>query len=261
MRVIAILAHKGGTGKTTTAQNLAFRFAKEGERVALIDLDWQGNASRGLGINPYKVENSIYSLMKRDVYPDYENITEDMVKVHKHGIDIYPAEPAMADFDTELGGEAAKESFIKNIISEWDYDRIIIDCHPDYSALTKNAYVAADEVYIPVETDVYSLDGLGFLLKELNKVQKRKLNDKLKVGGVLITQVNDRMTQFKETVEGLEKYFPKELFKTYIRKAEKDIRDAAKKGIPLCEYKPDHKVSEDYANLVKEILAREAANG
>jgi len=256
MKKIAIINQKGGVAKTTSAINIAIGLGKKGKKVLLMDLDAQANTTTGLGIDKLELEYTVYDLLKREDYPQYKDLKIEDVIIKKFNIDILPTNIKMSRIESELGGFPGKENYVKDLLKEEDgYDYVIFDCPPSLSMITHNALVAADEVYVPVKTDYYSIEGIADLLNEIEMI-KRKLNFKLKIGGVFMTMVNKKTLLYSETKEKLEKYFSKELFQTSIRVNE-EINKAVGKGKSVLDYNPKCNGSIDYMNLIDEIILRE----
>lgn len=254
MKIIAIVNQKGGVAKSTSALNIAVGLQKEGFKTLLIDFDPQGNITTGCGIDKIELEYTVYDLMKKFDFPQYKHLSIDSVAIKKHGIDILPTNIRMSKIETELGGYPGKENYLKDVLEEASYDYVIIDCPPSLSMLTDNALTAATDVFVPVKADYYSIEGIADLLDQVDII-KRKLNKKLEVSGVFITMANKRTTLFKETHNNLKKYFMKEMFETFIRSSE-EVNKAPGSGKPLLDFNSNCTASEDYKNLVKEIIER-----
>jgi chromosome partitioning protein len=255
MKIIAIVNQKGGVAKTTSSLNIAVGLGKKGKKVLLIDFDPQANATTGLGIDKIELEYTVYDLLKKFDYPQFRDLEFEKVVISKMGIDILPTNIKMSRIDTELGGFPGKENYLKDIVKTLPgYDYIIIDCPPSLSTLTHNALTVATDIYVPVKADYYSIEGIADLLDEVSMI-KRKLNEDLKISGVFITMANTRTTLFSETREKLQKYFPDEMFNTFIRSSE-DVNKSPSEGKPVIEFNPKCTSSIDYLNLVDEIVER-----
>lgn len=255
MNVIAIVNQKGGVAKTTSSINIAVGLGKKGKKVLLIDFDPQANATTGLGIDKIELKYTVYDLIKKFDFPQYKDLQFSEVVINKFGIDILPTNIKMSRIDTELGGFPGKENYLKDIIKTIpEYDYIIIDCPPSLSTLTHNALTVANDIYVPVKSDYYSIEGIADLLDEVSMI-KRKLNDNLKLSGVFITMANTRTSLFNETREKLQRYFANEIFNTFIRNSE-EVNKAPSEGKPVIEFNPKSTASIDYLSLVDEIIER-----
>ena len=255
MNIIAIVNQKGGVAKTTSSLNIAVGLGKKGKKVLLIDFDPQANATTGLGIDKIELEYTVYDLLKKFDYPQFRELEFEKIVINKMGIDILPTNIKMSRIDTELGGFPGKENYLKDIVKTLpDYDYIIIDCPPSLSTLTHNALTVATNIYVPVKADYYSIEGIADLLDEVSMI-KRKLNENLKVSGVFITMANTRTNLFNETREKLQKYFPEEMFNTFIRSSE-DVNKSPSEGKPVIEFNPKSTSAMDYLDLVDEIIER-----
>lgn len=252
-KIVSIVNQKGGVAKTTSTQHIGIALGKQGKKVLLIDFDPQGNLTSGLGINKSELQHTVYDLLKQEMEGTELHIKN--VIVNKFGVDILPANIVMSKAEKELGIYPGKENFLRDIIQDLEYDYILIDCPPSLNILTDNALVASTDVYIPVAAEFYAVEGISFLLDEI-EVIKRRLNPKLKMSGVFITKVDTRSNLEKDTRTLLENYFEKELFKTSIRYYV-DIIKASSEGIPIFDFNDKNKAGLDYLELAKEIISRE----
>jgi chromosome partitioning protein len=248
--IISISNHKGGVGKTTSAVNIGAGFNKLGKKVLLIDFDPQANLSQSLGIiNP---EKNIYGAIKGK----YELFPIQILK----NFDIIPSTLDLSGAEIELSGEAGREYILKELIEKLNnsanknYDYIIIDNPPSLGLLTINAFTASDAVIIPLQAEFLALQGLVKLTEILNKV-KNRLNKKLEIGGVFITQYDNRKVLNRDVVETIENNFKEKLFKTKIRN-NVALAEAPSQGLDIFRYNPKSYGAEDYLALCKEILKK-----
>lgn len=250
-KIIAIANQKGGVGKTTTAINLSACIAYYGKRVLLADLDPQGNATTGLGINKKQLEKSSYDVIIND-----EPVNDIIIGTSQENLFILPSDISLAGAEVELVSLMSRESKLKLALDEVrdDYDYIFIDCPPALGLLTLNALTAADTVLVPIQCEFYALEGLSQLLDTVKKVQ-RYLNRKLTVEGVVMTMFDVRTNLSAEVVDEVRKYFGDKVYKTVIPR---NIRlgEAPSYGVPIIRYDFKSKGSEAYLGLAKEVLDR-----
>jgi chromosome partitioning protein len=244
--VIAFANQKGGVAKTTTTLNLAVAFSESGHRVLCIDLDPQGNLTMSQGIDPDKVDKSMYDVLVHDM-PIAEVISEREIDVAVASIDLAGAEIAMS---TKIGRERSLEKALKPILG--DYDFICIDTPPSLGLLTINALTAADKVIVPVQCEYLSMRGLVQLQNTLKMIQEN-LNPGVRIEGILPTMLDSRTVHAKEAVEILEENFGELVFKSRIRKAIK-FAEAPVRGSSVLKYDPDGNAANCYRELAKEVL-------
>jgi chromosome partitioning protein len=245
-KVISFANQKGGVAKTTTTLNLAVAFSESGHRVLCIDLDPQGNLTMSQGIDPDKVEKSMYDVLVHDI-PITEVIQSREIDIAVASIDLAGAEIAMR---TKIGRERSLEKALKPI--RGDYDFICIDTPPSLGLLTINALTASNKVIVPVQCEYLSMRGLVQLQNTLKMIQEN-LNPGVTIEGILPTMLDSRTVHAKEAVEILEENFGELVFKSRIRKAIK-FAEAPVRGSSVLKYDPDGNAANYYRELAKEVL-------
>jgi chromosome partitioning protein len=246
-KVIAFANQKGGVAKTTTALNLAVAFKESGHRVLAVDMDPQGNLTMSQGIDPDKVEKSMFDVLVHGT-PLREVIVEKEVDVAVASIDLAGAEIAMS---TQIGRERALEKAVAEIRD--DYDFICIDTPPSLGLLTVNALTAADKVIVPVQCEYLSMRGLVQLQNTLRMIREN-LNPDVDIEGILPTMLDSRTVHAKEAVEILEENFGDLVFESRIRKAVK-FAEAPVKGTSVLKYDPNSNAAKAYRSLAEEVLS------
>jgi chromosome partitioning protein len=249
--VIAFANQKGGVAKTTTTLNLAVAFAESGYRVLCIDLDPQGNLTMSQGIDPDKVEHSLYDVLVNDM-PISEIIVEREIDIAVASIDLAGAEIAMS---TKIGRERTLEKALKEVSA--DYDFVCIDTPPSLGLLTINALTAANKVIVPVQCEYLSMRGLVQLQNTLRMIQEN-LNPDVRIEGILPTMLDTRTIHAKEAVEILEENFGDLVFQSRIRKAIK-FAEAPVQGASVLKYDSESSAASYYRDLAKEVLANGSA--
>src|SRR6476469_5888430 len=249
--VIAFANQKGGVAKTTTTLNLAVAFAESGHRVLCIDLDPQGNLTMSQGIDPDKVEKSLYDVLVNDM-PISEIIVKREIDIAVASIDLAGAEIAMS---TKIGRERSLEKALKEVSA--DYDFVCMDTPPSLGLLTINALTAADKVIVPLQCEYLSMRGLIQLQNTLHMIREN-LNPEVEIEGILPTLVDTRTLHAKEAIEILEENFGDLVFKSRIKKAIK-FAEAPVKGASVLKYDPSSSAANYYRELAKEVLANESA--
>jgi chromosome partitioning protein len=249
--VIAFANQKGGVAKTTTTLNLAVAFAESGYRVLCIDLDPQGNLTMSQGIDPDKVEHSLYDVLVNDM-PISEIIVKREIDIAVASIDLAGAEIAMS---TKIGRERTLQKALKEVAADYDY--VCIDTPPSLGLLTINALTAANKVIVPVQCEYLSMRGLVQLQNTLRMIQEN-LNPDVRIEGILPTMLDTRTIHAKEAVEILEENFGDLVFKSRIRKAIK-FAEAPVKGASVLKYDSESSAASYYRDLAKEVLANGSA--
>ncbi|MDQ0201018.1 ParA family protein [Neobacillus ginsengisoli] len=249
-KVIAIANQKGGVGKTTTSVNLGACLAYIGNKVLLVDIDPQGNATSGIGIEKAEVEQCIYDVLVDDV--EAKNVIKS---TSVENLFALPATIQLAGAEIELVPTISREVRLKRALEEVkdQYDYIIIDCPPSLGLLTINALTASDAVLIPVQCEYYALEGLSQLLNTVRLVQKH-LNQDLKIEGVLLTMLDARTNLGLQVIEEVKKYFQDKVYKTIIPRNVR-LSEAPSHGEPIINYDSRSRGAEVYLDLAKEVVS------
>jgi chromosome partitioning protein len=250
-KIISFANQKGGVAKTTTTLNLAVAFAESGHDVLVIDLDPQGNLTMSQGIDPDKVERSMYDVLV-DHIPIREVIQGREIDIAVASIDLAGAEIAMS---MQIGRERSLEKALSAVVD--DYDFVCIDTPPSLGLLTVNALTASDKVIVPVQCEYLSMRGLVQLQNTLEMIREN-LNPRVQIEGILPTMLDSRTVHAKEAVEILEENFGELVFKSRIRKAIK-FAEAPVRGSSVLKYDPKGNAAEYYRDLAKEVLTNGAS--
>lgn len=250
-KILGIINQKGGVGKSTTAVNLAAALGSAGKQVLLVDLDPQGNATSGLGIDKGEITRCIYDLLLNDT-PLHEVIIPDVAT----GLDLIPATINLAGAEVELVSEMARENRLKDTLGSLrgKYDYILIDCPPSLGLLTVNALVASDKLIIPIQCEFYALEGVTKLLDSMKRVKSR-LNPSLDIFGILLTMYDGRTMLARQVAKEVRSFFGKQVFETIIPRTVK-LSEAPSYGLPITEYDPHGRGAESYTALAKEVINR-----
>ena len=245
-KIISLLNHKGGVGKTTSAINIGAGLVELKKRVLLIDLDPQANLTLSLGIPRQKY--TIYEAVRGE--------SELVPYTHKDGMDIVTSTLDLSGAEMELINEAGREFILRELFAPIleDYDYIIIDCPPSLGLLTLNALTCSDYVYIPLQTEFLALQGLAKIKQVIDKVRFR-LNKKLIIGGVIATMYDKRKVLNRDVVGTIQKYFGEKVFKTLIRD-NVALAEAPAQRKDIFDYQRKSKGAIDYLSLCKEIIER-----
>lgn len=248
--VIALANQKGGVGKTTTSVNLGACLTDLGKKVLLIDLDPQGNATSGLGIDKKTIDQSVYDVLINDV-----DLKDVILSSSHQGLDIVPTTIALSGAEVELTNLMARETRLKDAFGEArdQYDYILIDCPPSLGLLTINAFTAADSILIPVQSEYYAMEGLSQLLNTIKLVRKH-FNPNLKIEGVLLTMYDKRTNLGQQVNAEVKKFFGSSVFETIIPRNVR-LSEAPSHGEAIVDYDKRSKGAHVYQQLAKEVLA------
>lgn len=248
-KVIAITNQKGGVGKTTTTINLAASLSSLDKRVLLIDMDPQGNASGGSGVDVAELDTTIYQVLLETATINDARITVES------GFDVLPANADLSGAQVELLNEIGRELRLKKALAKVkdDYDYILIDCPPALNVLTINAMVAATSVIIPMQCEYFALEGLTALVGTIRKIRE-SLNSKLNIQGLLRTMFDGRNSLAGEVSKQLEKHFGDKVYKTVIPRNIR-LAEAPSYGLPALAYDEKSKGAQAYLSVAKEMLS------
>ncbi len=247
-KIISVINQKGGVGKTTTAVNLAAYLLKAGKTALIVDIDPQGNASSGLGVDKNSGANTTY-----DVLLGRTPVEQSIVETAS-GIAIVPANAKLANAEIELASELQRETKLKQALENLTYDYVLIDCPPALSLLTINSLTASNYVLIPVQAEYYALEGLSQLLDVIQRVRKG-LNTQLELLGVVVTMYDSRTTLADNVLDELKKHFGDKLFSTVIPRNVR-LAEAPSFGKTVLEHDKWSKGARAYKQLAKELIEK-----
>jgi chromosome partitioning protein len=249
-RVLAVANQKGGVGKTTTVVNLGACLAQAGKKTLAVDMDPQGNATSGLGLDKNSLPISIYDLILGQC-----SLEEAIFDTCVEGYDIIPSNADLAGTEAVLFGTPGKEYILQGIIEavKKRYDYILIDCPPSLNVLTVNALVAADALLIPIQCEYYALEGLSQLLETIGTIRNR-LNNRLEIDGVVFTMYDARTNLAAQVVEDVKRNMEK-VYRTVIPRNVR-LSEAPSHGLPITLYDEKSRGAESYVALAYEIMAK-----
>lgn len=247
-KIIAITNQKGGVGKTTSTVNLAAAIAAAGKHVLVIDIDPQGNATTGLGIEKSDIQECIYDVLVNEVDPK-----KVVRETPFENLDVIPATINLSGAELELANLSGRERILKTALAQvkTKYDYIFLDCPPSLSLLTLNALTASESIIVPIQAEYYALEGLTQLLNTVRLVQKH-MNSKLGIEGILLTMTSNTNLS-KEVEMEVRALFDQKVFNTTISRGVR-LSEAPSHGEPIMYYDAGSKGAQEYAELAKEVL-------
>ena len=248
-KIIAICNQKGGVGKTTTAINLSVYLSLSAKQVLLIDIDPQGNATSGLGINKHNIKTSVYDLLIDEIDP-----RPIIIKTGIDGLSLIPSTISLTGAEVVLVGIMGREYRLKKALSPIlpEYDFIIIDCPPSLGLLTVNALAAANSVLIPIQCEYYALEGLSQLVNTVNLV-KENVNSSLEIEGVLLTMADFRTNLTNEVIKEVRNFFKGKVYETVIPRNIR-LTEAPGFGKPIAFYDKNSIGAQKYQDFMNELL-------
>jgi len=258
MRVIAVFNHKGGVGKTTTVANLGAALARAGRRVLLVDCDAQANLTVHFGVDLEEPGKTLYEVLTAET-----TFAEAVRPTEEDNLWILPSHLDLAGAELELATAMGRERIVKDALETYlqdhqDLDYVLLDCPPSIGLLTVNTLTAADEVFVPLQTEFLALRGVGKLIEVVNKV-RRRLNPNLQITGILPTLARTGTLLAREVLEEIEKHFGDRVFKSRIRSNVR-LAEAPSHGKSIFAYDPRSAGAQDYAALAVEVEAMKVAH-
>lgn len=255
-KIIAVANQKGGVGKTTTAINLAAALGRQGKKVLLVDVDPQGNATSGLGVNKREHAFSTYHLLLSTA-----KIEDVLVKTKYKNLDLLPSNINLAGVEIELVEMQERTYRLRQSLApvKASYDYILVDCPPSLGLITLNALSAADSLLVPIQCEYYALEGLSQLMATVRQV-KRMYNPEIEIEGVLLTMFDSRLNLTLQVVGEVKKHFSDRVYKTVIPRNVR-LSEAPSYGQPIQYYDNGSKGAEAYTQLARELLKQEKKRG
>lgn len=249
-RIIAVANQKGGVGKTTTTVNLSAALAEEGKKVLLVDLDPQGNATSGVGVDKRSVEPTVYEL-----FTGAASFEQVLIKTEYDNLYVLPANINLSGAEIDLIDQDDREYYLQDIFEDIrdDFDFILIDCPPSLNMLTVNALTAADSVLVPIQCEYYALEGLSQLIHTINLV-KKKLNPALEMEGVVFTMYDARTRLSMQVVENVKSTLHENIYETIIPRNIR-LAEAPSYGMPITAYATHSTGANSYRLLATEVIA------
>jgi chromosome partitioning protein len=250
-QTIACANQKGGVGKTTTVVNLASFLALAGDRILIVDLDPQGNATSGLGIDRASLERSVY-----DAIIDGADLRSLVVRGTSEGVDVVPSAIALAGAEVELAAAASRERHLRRLLGPIaaDYDVVFVDCPPSLGLLTVNALTAADAVLVPLQCEYYALEGLTQLLATIDLVRDH-LNPDLRLDGIVLTMADGRTNLSAEVIAEARRHLGGLVYDTVVPRSVR-LSEAPSHGLSIARYAPESRGGRAYSELATEFRAR-----
>ena len=251
-KIISFTNKKGGVGKTTTAINMSAYCADMGKKVLLVDLDSQGNATTGLGFSKSALKKSVYNVLIED-----DSVAANVLPTQVKLLDILPANVDLTGAEVDLVYKRGRERILKNALDKVraDYDYIFIDCPPSLGLITINAWVAADSVIIPLQSEYFAMEGVSQLMNTIGLV-KQHLNPNLKIEGVVITMYDGRALISRQITAEIKKFFQTKLFEIIIPRNVR-LAEAPSHGVPILLHDPKCVGARAYKALTEEFLSKQ----